>query len=74
MGWASGSDIMESVICAVAAEVKDFDAKYRIYKEVYADMRNADWDTVDECLGIDPAFDQVAAEDGWGNDWEEDNE
>lgn len=72
MGWGSGSRIMDGVIDAVADNVVDFDTRYKIYKKVYEVMRDADWDNVDECLGQDEAFDQVAAEDGWGNDWEDD--
>lgn len=73
MGWSSGTRIMEGIIDAVEEHVVDFDIRYKIYKSIYEVMRNADWDNVYEVLGIDEAFDQVAAEDGWGNDWE-DNE
>lgn len=72
MGWGSGSRIMDGIIDAVEENVKDYDTRYKIYKSVYEVMRDADWDTIDECLGQDEAFDQVASEDGWGNDWEED--
>lgn len=40
--------------------------RYKIYKVMYEEFRNNDWDTVDESLGIDKVFDDVVREvDPW---------
>lgn len=59
---------MDSVINAVSKNVDNFDIRYNIYKEVYDALTNEDWDTVDECLGQDDAFDKVVKEDPFFDD------
>lgn len=70
MGWASASGIMNEVIDAVLPEVDDNEARKRIYKPIIKVLEDGDWDTQDESLGIDPAFDELMAEihPGWYED------
>lgn len=59
MGWASGSEVMCGVIRAVKAEVTDKEARKRIYAPIIETLRDADWDTEDECLDRDEAYDEL---------------
>lgn len=68
MGWASGSDIAIKTIKVIQKEVKDPAARKRIYEKFYDAMTDQDWDTVDEAMGIDEVFDEIAKEDGWENE------
>lgn len=72
MGWASGSEIMNKIIKVVKKNVPDESVRREIYQPIYEAFTDSDWDTVDESLGLDEVFDQIAAEDGWGEDWEND--
>jgi hypothetical protein len=62
MGWSSGSEIMNAVIDAVTENVKDKDARKKIYGPIITALEDADWDTQDESMGIDEAFDELMAE------------
>jgi len=77
MGWADGSRVMNEIIDAVKANVPDPEVRKRIYRPIYGVLRDQDWDTVDESLFIDRAFNAVVAEDdpeyfdgGWTVDYE----
>lgn len=59
MGWASGSRVFRSVIESVTAHVPDVSARKEIYRPIIDAFRDMDWDTLDECLGIDPAYDEI---------------
>lgn len=59
MGWAGGSRIMTAVINATKDNVDDVETRGRIYAPIHAAMEEADWDTQDECLDIDEAFDLI---------------
>ncbi len=59
MGWAGGSSLMNAIIEAVKAEVPDAAKRQRIYEPIYEAFRGEDWDTVDESMGLDPAFDAI---------------
>lgn len=59
MGWASGSSLMGAIIGAVRANVSDEAVREKIYLPIFREFRNDDWDTVDECIGDDPAFDNM---------------
>ena len=75
MGWASASNIMDAVIKGVKANVPDDNARREIYQPIYDALTQSDWDTVDECIGQDPVFDKIAAEDGWTEDgWDYDHD
>ena len=62
MGWASGSEVAQTIIETVQAEVEDPKARQRIYAGVIRALENHDWDTQDECLGEDAAFDAAMRE------------
>lgn len=59
MGWASGSEIMDEVIHAVnKVDLSEAD-RVKIFLEVIDALEDRDWDTQDDCLGSDPAFDKA---------------
>jgi len=66
MGWCSGSEIMNAVIEAVRDEVKDKEKRKKIYKPVFDTLENNDWDTQDESLGLDQAFDELMCDSSYG--------
>ena len=72
MGWASASGIMNGIIDVVLSEVVDKEARKRIYKPIIRILEDGDWDTQDESLDIDPAFDELMTElhPGWFEDEE----
>lgn len=59
MGWSSGSEIMNAVIEAVRDEVKNKEKRKAIYLPVLDMLENNDWDTQDESIGLDAAFDEI---------------
>ena len=61
MGWGSGSDLMSEVIKTISKEIKDPLVRKKIYVGLIDAFENHDWDTQDECLGVDPAFDDAMA-------------
>ncbi len=50
---------MEAVIKSVKKIVPDEKTRMKIYKPVIQCLEDMDWDTEDEVLGMDPAFDKV---------------
>lgn len=62
MGWSSGSSIMSKVIEGVKPQVADKDARKAIYTTVIEALEDGDWDTQDECLGEDDAYDEAIKE------------
>lgn len=67
MGWASGSRIMNEIIGAVQPHVADQAAREAIYRPIIDALEDSDWDTQDESMGLDPAFDAVLR--GMHPDW-----
>lgn len=59
MGWAGGSRLFDEVIQAAKLRVEDYEARVAFYEEVIEAFEDEDWDTQDECLGEDPAFDEA---------------
>jgi hypothetical protein len=59
MGWASGSELMTRSIEAVLESVPDAEARRTIYLRLIAAYQDGDCDTLADCLGIDPAYDQA---------------
>ena len=59
MGYSGGTDIARAVIDAVKANVADVGARSAIYTALINVLEDADWDTQDEALGRDPAFDRA---------------
>ncbi len=77
MGWGSGSTLMDLIIDAVKQNVPDKDTRKRIYEPIYQQMTSSDWDTQDECVGKDEAFDEIYHADmveQYGEGWDEDDE
>jgi hypothetical protein len=72
MGWASGSELYTRVIGATYHTVPDLDARTTLHKMLIEAFEEHDWDTQNECLGIDPAFDYALQElhPDW-EDWDE---
>lgn len=61
MGWSSGSRIFNGIIDAVKLEVADKEARKRIYEPIIEAFVDQDWDTLDECIGRDEAYDEIYA-------------
>lgn len=59
MGWASGSRLMGDCIKAIQMRVPDGAMRRAIYHEMIGAFEDHDWDTQDECMGVDPCFDQA---------------
>jgi len=62
MGWGSASGIMNTVIDVVKLHVKDREARQSIYEPIIDILEEGDWDTQDESLGLDEAFDDLMKE------------
>lgn len=72
MGWASGSRLFSSVIEAVKPNVPDEAKRKEIYKGLIEAFEESDWDTQDECMGEDDAYDAAMME--LHPDWYEDED
>lgn len=60
MGWSSGSILFNEVINTIKPSIVDYIMRKHIYKKLIAAFEDVgDCDTLDECQGIDPAFDEV---------------
>ncbi len=60
MGFASGSDIMASVIRGAKLRFKhDPDIRRDIYGIVIEALDGHDWDTHDECWGMDEEYNEA---------------
>lgn len=57
MGWSGGSHLFSEVITTLQKHVQDEDDREAIYVELIDAFEEADWDTLDECMGEDPAYD-----------------
>jgi heterodisulfide reductase subunit B len=62
MGWASGSDLFDSVIQSAMRYIPDKEFRKAFYKELIEAFEDADWDTESECCGVDGAFDEALQE------------
>ncbi len=63
MGWASGSDIAYRLINCIQENVPDDSIRQAIYEELIDAFEDADCDTLCECVGVDPIFDQFFIEE-----------
>lgn len=57
MGWSSGTGVMDAIIKAVQPNVPDEAVRQAIYKPIIEALNDQDWDTPDECMDQDPAYD-----------------
>lgn len=62
MGWSGGSEIFNNVISVVKDNVADERSRRAIYKGLIPAFEEGDWDTQDECLGKDAAYDKALYE------------
>lgn len=62
MGWASGSEVMDGIIGAAKRHIPDDSARKQFYMEAIHTLENSDWDTQNECEGLDPMFDAALKE------------
>lgn len=59
MGWASGAAMYYTVIRVLQHRVSDDKERELLHRDLITVFEDEDWDTQDECLGIDPAFDNA---------------
>jgi hypothetical protein len=59
MGWSSGSALFGDVISVIKPNVPDKKVRKKMYLELIASFEDADWDTLDECLGEDDVYDEI---------------
>jgi hypothetical protein len=80
MGWSSGTRLFSKIIEATMAIVDDEKIRYELYTEYVEAFTDYDWDNLDECVGIDPAYDKVFKEyydiddEEWDDMYGEDDE
>lgn len=59
MGWASGGDIIDGVASELMAGAVDPAVRERVYRPLVDALKDQDWDTESESIGIDPVLDRV---------------
>jgi hypothetical protein len=62
MGWDGGSSLMDDIMDGMKKEIPDEETRVKVYKHIIKSMEMCDWDTQDECVGRDPAFDKALKE------------
>lgn len=63
MGWASGSDVAYNMIKAIQENVPDDDIRRVLYETLIDSLEDQDCDTLCECVGIDPVYDEFFDEE-----------
>jgi hypothetical protein len=76
MGWSSGSRVADDLIKALLETVEDDYVREEFYKKMIEIFEDHDCDTLDECVGVDAAFDSAFEEftDPAIDDWVDDEE
>ena len=76
MGWSSGSRVADDLIKALQESVDDDYVREEFYKKMIEIFEDHDCDTLDECVGVDAAFDSAFEEftDPTTDDWADDEE
>lgn len=69
MGWGSGCGLFSNVITVIQSNIEDFDTRKSIYEGLMKAFEDFDCDTLDECYGVDPAFDKL-----WDELYQEEDE
>jgi hypothetical protein len=59
MGWGSGSSLAFDVIKGLSECHATVEQRKMFYGVLIPAMENQDWDTHQDSMGIDPAFDEV---------------
>ncbi|MBF0481303.1 MAG: hypothetical protein HQK81_06310 [Desulfovibrionaceae bacterium] len=62
MGWASGSGLFSEIIKVVKDAVPDKEVRKAAYRKLMRVFLDQDWDTENECLGEDEAYDEIYRE------------
>ncbi len=62
MGWASGSLLFTDIINILQPEILDKGKRKEVYKKLIEAFQEEDWDTENECLGKDTAYDAALEE------------
>ena len=62
MGWGSASSMVSGIISAIQEAIPDESKRKEFYKNIISIFENEDWDTEEECLGSDIAFDKAMKE------------
>lgn len=57
MGWAGGSQIMNTIIGELQEHMPNEQARREVYGLLIETFEDMDWDTQGESEGIDPVFD-----------------
>lgn len=76
MGWSSGSRVADDLIKALSETVEDDYIREEFYRKMIEIFEDHDCDTLDECVGVDAAFDSAfeeftdTVEDEWADDEE----
>ena len=59
MGWASGSEIMSEIIDETKLAIPKEKARRAFYRQMIHVFEQYDCDTLDDCRGADPIFDEA---------------
>jgi hypothetical protein len=59
MGWASGSRLAGELISAANMIISSESEREKFFEELIRLFEDYDCDTLDECVGIDPVFDEL---------------
>lgn len=73
MGWSRGGELMDVVIAAMMRTAAGTEPRSAIYEDLIEAFWNADADTLEECMGVDPAFDVALRTSGYIEDEDEED-
>lgn len=59
MGWSSGSSLMSEIINAAKEAIPNNGIRKAFYEKAIDAFEDEDWDTQDECIDMDEAFDEA---------------
>jgi hypothetical protein len=62
MGWSSGTGLFSLIMDTLVANVPDKETRKELYRDIIDAFMDHDWDNLDECRDIDPAYDEVYLE------------
>ena len=62
MGWSSAGPLIDAIITGAQKAIPDATARQAFYADVIVALEDQDWDTQDENIGDDPAFDAALRE------------
>lgn len=59
MGWAAGSDVMRRFANLLRQRTVNEKLREGIYRDLISILQDEDWDTENECYGVDSVLDEV---------------